>query len=277
MNKIIVPVDFSEYSEFALEMAAMLAKKYDTEILALHMLEMSDAYLTTTDQEQMAKAAFYLRLAENKFNSFLNKDFLKGVKIIPVVKHFKVFKEIAQVAADHSVDLIVMGSHGTSADSGMFAGSNAEKVVRHSEIPVLVVKSRPTSIDFKDIIYVSDFADESIESYRQARKFFRQLQSNVHLLYVNVPNNGFRNSYEIEERVSSFLDIADGNQDFMSDVNYISDYTVEKGVFNFANQIDADLISIPTHGRTGFSHVFRGSITEDIANHSVLPVLTFRI
>lgn len=277
MNKIIVPVDFSEYSEYALETAAMLAKKFDTQILALHMLEMSDAYLTTTDQEQQAKAAFYLKLAENKFNKFLDKDFLNNVDVVPIVKHFKVFKEIAQVAADHSVDLIVMGSHGTTPEEGLFAGSNTEKVVRYSEIPVLVVKAKPNSVDFKDVVFVTDFEEESIDSYKRARRFFNLLDSNVHMLYVNVPNTGFRNSYEMEEKVSNFLESADGNHDYLNDVSYISDYTVEKGVLNFSNQIDADLISIPTHGRTGFSHIFKGSITEDIANHSVLPVLTFRI
>jgi nucleotide-binding universal stress UspA family protein len=63
----------------------------------------------------------------------------------------------------------------------------------------------------------------------------------------------------------------------MSDVHYISDYTVERGVINFSNTIGADLIAIPTHGRKGLSHFFEGSIGEDIANHSALPVITFKI
>ncbi len=57
----------------------------------------------------------------------------------------------------------------------------------------------------------------------------------------------------------------------------MSDYTVEKGVLNFANKIGADLIAVATHGRTGIAHFFEGSISEDIANHAVLPVMTFKI
>ena len=71
MKKIIVPVDFSKHSEYAMEAASILAKKHGAEILALHMLEMSDALLTKADNEQNAKAIFFLKLAEQKFEDFL--------------------------------------------------------------------------------------------------------------------------------------------------------------------------------------------------------------
>ena len=89
MKKIIVPIDFSEHSEFALKTAAKLAKKNNAEIFALHMLEMSDAILTKTDALQHEKAVFFLKLAEQKFKNFLNKEFLKGIKVTPIVKQFK--------------------------------------------------------------------------------------------------------------------------------------------------------------------------------------------
>ena len=52
---------------------------------------------------------------------------------------------------------------------------------------------------------------------------------------------------------------------------------VEKGVLNYAESQAADLIGIPTHGRQGLSHFFMGSIGEDIANHSKIPVVTFKL
>ena len=68
-----------------------------------------------------------------------------------------------------------------------------------------------------------------------------------------------------------------GNLDKLSEVKYVSDYTVEKGVINYANVSGADAIAVATHGRTGFAHFLAGSISEDIANHASLPVVTFRI
>ncbi|MDX1278245.1 universal stress protein [Oceanihabitans sediminis] len=277
MKKIIVPIDFSEHSEYALETAAVFAKKYNAEILALHMLELSNAVLTSTGDSQQMETVFYLRLAKQKFKDFLDKDYLKGIKVTPIVKHFKVFSEISEVGKEHNVDLIIMGSQGTSGLKEVFIGSNTEKVVRHSEIPVLVIKHSPILTNFDHIVFACDFSEESINPYLKASKMCEGLDATMHLVYVNLPDNRFRSSTEIEKRVATFLKTADGNIDKMKNVAYVNDYTIEKGILNYANVIGADLIAVATHGRTGLAHFFEGSVSEDIANHSTLPVMTFKI
>ncbi|MEZ4802437.1 MAG: universal stress protein [Gelidibacter sp.] len=277
MKKIIVPVDFSKHSEYALEAAALLAKKNNSQILALHMLEISDSILINSDNEQHAKAVFFLKLAEQKFDAFLDKDYLKGVDVVPIVKHFKVFSEVSQVAKEHNADLIVMGSHGSSGISEIFVGSNTEKVVRYSDIPVLVIKGKPESVDFKTVVFASDFSKEAVNTYINASRMFESFDSEMHLLYVNVPGERFKSSSEMETTMTEFLQKADGNLNRMNAVHYVADTSVEKGVLNFAKKINADLIAIPTHGRTGLAHFFEGSISEDIANHSHRPVMTFKI
>ncbi|MDX1471581.1 MAG: universal stress protein [Flavobacteriaceae bacterium] len=277
MDKIIVPLDFSKHSDYALEAAAQIAKKNNAQILALHMLEISEQYFTASANDEDARMIFYLKLAEKRFKEFLDKPYLKDVEVTPMIKHHKVFKEVTEVAEDHSVDLIVMGSHGTNFDTAFFAGSNTEKVIRHAHVPVLVIKEKPNNVDFKKVVFVTDFEEESIDAYKRTRKFLKLWGSDLKLVYVNVPSYGFKNSDEMEYQASRFLRKADGNDDNLKNVHYVSDYTVEEGVFNFANKIKADLIAIPTHGRTGFAHAFRGSITEDIANHSTIPVLSLRI
>ncbi|OUR93367.1 universal stress protein UspA [Flavobacteriales bacterium 34_180_T64] len=277
MKKIIVPIDFSQHSEYAMEAAAILAKKHGSEILALHMLEMSDILLNKTDNEQHAKTVFFYKLAEQKFEEFLSKDYLDGVKVTPIVKHFKVFSEISGVAKEQGADLIVMGSHGSSGVKEIFIGSNTEKVVRNSGIPVLVLKNDPILMDFENVVFACDFSEESVRSYKNASKLFEKLNSKIHLVYVNLPSENFKSSVEMEKRVAAFLKLADGSLDKMNSVNYVSDYTIEKGILNFSNVIGADLIAVATHGRTGIAHFFEGSISENVANHSLLPVMTFKI
>ncbi|MFV0566799.1 MAG: universal stress protein [Flavobacteriaceae bacterium] len=277
MKKIIVPIDFSEYSEYALKIAAKLAKRYNSEILALHMLEMSDIMLTASEGMQYEKASFFIRLSEQKFEDFLKKDYLADVKVTPIIKHFKVFSEVNDVAKTHNADLIIMGSHGTSGFMGYFVGSNTERVVRSAEIPVLVVKNEGISINFETIVFACDFNDEAVESYKRVVKMFKDLGATVHLVYVNLPNERFKSSVEIENKVANFLLKAEGNLDYLDKVHYVSDYTVEDGVLNFSLKIGADLIAVPTHGRTGIAHFFEGSVGEDIANHATLPVITFKI
>lgn len=277
MKKIIVPIDFSEYSEFALEAAASIAKKHNSELIILHMLELSNAIISTDSNSLNEEAVFYLKLAEKKFETFLNKPYLEGLEITPIVKHFKVWSEINEVANEHQANLIVMGSHGVSGIKEAIVGSNTEKVVRHSDIPVLVIKHNPILLEFENGVFASDFSDEAITPYINARATFKKLGVKMHLVYVNSPNGSFRSSLEIDKRVSDFLKKADGDLDNLSEVNVVSDYSIEKGILNFANVKGADLIAVATHGRKGLAHFFEGSISEDIANHSTLPVMTFKI
>lgn len=276
MNKIIVPVDFSKYSEYALEAAAILAKKRDSEIVALHMLEMSEAMFLTSSEEQKSKTFYFLRLAEQKFEQFLNKDYLKGLVVTPMVKKSKVFSEVSSVAKEQGAELIVMGSQGTSGFSEIFIGSNTEKVVRHSPIPVLVIKQRPANFNFETVVFASDFAENKVDVFTQALHAIGT-DSDLNLLYVNVPGENFKSTAEMEQTVANFLMKVDGNIDRLNKVHYVSDYSIEKGIVNFANVLGADLIVMPTHGRKGFAHFFEGSITEDLANHSTLPVMTIKI
>ena len=277
MKKIIVPIDFSEYSDYALETAAILAKKNNAEILALHMLEISDAILTKNDNEMKMETVFFLKLAEKRFNEFLDKEYLNDINVTPIVKHFKVFSEVNDVAKEHDADLIVMGSHGSSGLKEFFVGSNTEKVVRHAEIPVLVTKHNPILTDFENIVFACDFSDEAVEPYLRACRMFDSLGSKMHLVYVNLPSESFKSSAEMEAKVVAFLKKANGNLDKLDSVKYVADYTVEKGILNFANVVGTDLIAVATHGRKGLAHFFEGSISEDIANHSMLPVMSFKM
>lgn len=277
MNKIIVPIDFSKHSEYALETAAILAKKNKAEIIALHMLEMAHNVLTDSDDEQQMQTVFFLKLAEKKFQEFLEREYLKGIDVTPVVKHFKVFREVNDVAEEHNADLVVMGSHGSSGLNEIFVGSNTEKVVRHSNIPVLIVKQEPVNLQFETVVFACDFSEEMIQPYLKACQFFENSSSNLKLLYVNLPGERFKSSTEMEATVANFLEKADGNLDKINNIHYISDYTVEEGVLTFTNIVGGDLIAVPTHGRKGIAHFFSGSIGEDIANHATLPVITFKI
>ncbi|MDG1728817.1 MAG: universal stress protein [Algibacter sp.] len=277
MKKIIIPIDFSEHSEYALKTAAKLAKKHKAELLVLHMLEMSDIMLSASDGLQNQKAAFFLQLAEQKFNKFLDKDYLSDVKITPLIKHFKVFSEVNNIALKQDADLIVMGSHGTNGLAEFFVGSNTERVVRNANIPVLVVKNNVSDVNFDVIAFACDFSEETIKPYLNAVKMFDNVGAKVYMVHVNLPNEKFMSSLEIEKKVVNFFAKAEGSLGKLEDVQYVSDYTVEDGILNCANKIGADLIVMPTHGRKGLAHFFEGSIGEDVANHSTLPVMTFKI
>ena len=81
MKKVIVPIDFSEHSEYALKAAALLAKRNEIEIVVLHMLNLSVVSLSESASDLQAQSIFYLKLAEKKFKKFLKKEYLKDIKL----------------------------------------------------------------------------------------------------------------------------------------------------------------------------------------------------
>lgn len=273
MKNIIVPVDFSEQSEYALKVAVSLAKKHGSEILALHMLELNQVMITSTEGFHPEQTVFLIKLAEKQFNDFLNKPYLKGVSVTPIVKHFKVFSEVNQIAEKHNADLVVMGSHGTDGLKEIFVGSNAEKVVRNSEIPVLVVKDEITDFKADRFVYASGFELESLGAFQKAKAFAEMLSAEMDLVYVNTPGDNFLSTKDAYTKIAKFLREAKIGKE----VEIYNDYSVERGVLNYSEGVSADVIGIATHGRRGLSHFFMGSIGEDVANHSKTPVVTFKI
>ncbi|QOD60383.1 universal stress protein [Polaribacter haliotis] len=277
MKKIVVPVDFSNYSENALKTAAQLAKKTNASIIALHMLDLQEINLAESPNYQQEKAVFLLKLAEKRFKEFLRKDYLEEVNVVPIIKHYKVFSEISVVAKEVNADLIIMGSHGVSGLKEFFMGSNSEKVVRYSEIPVLVIKNELYDVSFKDIVFATDFSEESIPAFKKMLKTLDLFNAKKHILYVNLPNENFKTTPEMDALAYHFLMKAEGNVDRLINVNFVCARSIEDGILNFSNAIGADLITTVTHGRKGLSHIFSGSISEDLSNHATLPIMTFKI
>ncbi|WP_298892765.1 universal stress protein [uncultured Psychroserpens sp.] len=276
MKKIILPVDFSKHSEYALETAATLAKKHNAQLIVMNMLELSESIFSESSSDKQEEMLFMLASANKTFESFLDKDYLEGIDVVPMIKRHKVFKEVDIIAKQEDADLIVMGSRGHSNHDGIFTGSNTEKVVRHSDTPVLVVKGKHTNVDFDNVVLATDFSEESIPAFKKASNLLNTLGNKITLLHINTPHNGFRSTDEIETKANEFLKKADA-KDWKDHIKYASDYSVEDGVLNHSKRTGAQLLAMTTHGKTGLSHFFGGSIAEDVVNHSMLPVITFKL
>lgn len=273
MKKIIVLTDFSNQSEQALKAAADLAKKHKVELLVVHMLELNQAIITSPDGMYIEQTVFMVKLAEKNLKEFLEKPYLKGVTVTPVIKHYKVYSELNTIAKEHDADLIVMGSNGSSGFEEMLIGSNAEKVVRNATIPVLVIKGEVTNLSLDRFVFACDFNDDNLPAFQKAKEFAELLGANMEVVFINTPNDEFMSNRDAYQKINKFLTKANSAQQ----VEIYNDYSVEQGIINYGKTILADAIAMPTHGRKGISHMFNGSIGEDVVNHSKIPVITFKI
>ncbi len=277
MKKIIVPIDFSDHSEFALRVAADIAKKQNAELVLLHMLDISDQMISITEATQRRELIFFMQLATKRFEAFVARDYLKDVQVTPIIKHHKVFEEINTVATEIHADLIVMGSRGATGIKGFFVGSNTEKVVRTSDVPVLVVKTDLKEFTPKTIVFASDFDVENLKAFQKVKKFAENFGAKIKMVYINTPNVKFKSTLEIREQMRQFLS-ASSVSNHSEDLVIYNDYTIEEGIRNAAYNLLADMIAIPTHGRKGINKILvGGSVSEDVANTLDLPVLTVKI
>ncbi|EDO26032.1 predicted protein, partial [Nematostella vectensis] len=140
MKKILVPTDFSKHAEYALKVAAQIAKKDGSEIILIHMLELpttgSDAITTS---HEIPELMLFKNAAIAKLDNMMSAPYLDGIKTSKIIQFELAFDGIMSSGKSQNADLIVMGSHGAKGFQEMFIGSNTEKVVRNSEVPVLVI------------------------------------------------------------------------------------------------------------------------------------------
>ena len=279
MKKILVPTDFSKISITALEVATEIAKKSGAEITVLHVVEEAtpSSYNITGEwqtNEDWSDKLFTLKLLE-KAKGQLEKLVLdprfSAVKVIGELRLGNAYHGMRTIITENKVDLVVMGTSGKSKLEEMIIGSNTERVVRHSKCPVLSVHKKPAKVDFKNIVYATAMHKDE-EVFTKIIKRTQQLyNSTIHLLRVNTPGD-FQRDYVVREYMEKFAK-KQGLKNYT--INIFNDITEEEGIIYFAETIDADLIAMATHGRTGFAHVMAGSIAEDVVGHAKRPVLTF--
>lgn len=278
MKKILVPTDFSEYSDYALEAAAQLARKMNAKIILFHMVGTAQSLFLEEELQKRAEASYYLELGKKKFVELLSKDYMKGIEIEEIIQNYKILSEINNVAHEKGVDLIVMGSHGVTGIKNMFVGTNTEKVVRTSDFPVLIIKKRIPDLKLETVVLACDFQPEAIKAYRKAISFFKNYNSNIYTLYVNLPNENYMSTDQMKKRAQEFLYVVDKEKPYKDyEVHFWNDFTKEDGIYTFAKAVKADLIAVLIHGKKGLIHFFSGSLGEDLANYSPLPIITFKI
>ncbi len=125
--------------------------------------------------------------------------------------------------------------------------------------------------NFKTIAFATGLQDaqgDHINIVKTIEEFF---QVKTHIVRVNTPNN-FQTD---KDSVRELKEYAEGSGIKDYEIRVYNDVTEEEGIMHFADEIDADLIVMATHGRKGLAHLIAGSIAEEVVNHSKRPVMTF--
>lgn len=274
MKKILVPIDFSKKSEYAAKMAAKIAKKSNSVVYLLHLIEVPTGVtdMGSSSSFSIPEVMLYLRKVRERILKFKKTFFNDSIEVHHSIWFQKPFEGIIKYADKIDADLILMGSKGHSEFEEILIGSNTEKVVRTSKKPVIVVKKDDKKFKLKNLVFASNFKNDNSEVFNKFLNFANEFNSKIHLLKVNTPSK-FESTHNAKEKIKTF--IKDYEMPKYS-INIYNDTSIQRGILNFSKDINADLICLSTHGRSGLSHLFSPSVTKKLSKKALKPMLTIK-
>jgi nucleotide-binding universal stress UspA family protein len=262
MNDIIlVPTDFSEICDNAINQAAENAKILKYRLCLLHVINKDTwAYLNKVNlgigaiTDKLEIKASEIR---SKYKLEVETKALEG----------SIFTTIGDVAKDINAALIYLGTHG-KVGMQKLTGSFAIKVITSSPVPVIVVQKRPPRKGFKNIVLPVTSDAGPWEKTKWAVFIARQFGATIHILQTNTSDesvveaaklmdgyfrkNKVKHTYMIPEKSSGF----------------------SGAVIDYATSLDADMIMIMTNPDASFTKFLLGTYDEEmIFNSSQIPVM----
>jgi universal stress protein A len=142
IKKVLVPIDFSDYSKNSLRYSVNFVKCFNAELILIYVVE-PVIYPPDFSMGQIAVPAVDLELdrrASEELEKLGRTEIPRDMKVKTIIKTGKPFVEIIETAAEENVDLIIIASHGHSGVEHILFGSTADKVVRKAPCPVLSLR-----------------------------------------------------------------------------------------------------------------------------------------
>jgi len=270
MKNILVPTDFSPCAQNAAKAAIQLAVRLKASIHFVHLMPVSDE-LSLPHVSQTALHNHEKGHAQNQLNLLVATASRLGLTATPLLVFDKGNERIENYIVPLAIDLIVVGSHGATGIRELVIGSNTQRLVRNSSVPVLVIKHNITdSFKTESIVFASTFSEEMIDPFNKLVEIARLLGANVHILFINFIDKLV--SQEVMDKIVQKLIRPFPDVQFTTNTAEANDE--EFGIHQFVEMIHADIVAITTHDKTGF--LIRHSVAEDLVNHENIPVLVLK-
>ncbi len=262
-DTILVPTDFSDVSDFAIDHAVEIAKIFNHRICLLHVVSKrtpgTKRHIAIQEKLQTQADAVSRRTR-------LSVSFL--------VEAGSIFTMISEVADRIAAEFIVMGIHGKKGVQHLL-GSFAYKVVCSANVPVMVVKHMHHHVGYKNIIVPIDFSRESTQKITQAILFAKYFNARVRVF-------GFLSSINKAKIIKKEALLKNVTDVFKKQrIPVTTDLLVKPGtdwegaLMRFAEETDADLIMIVAEKGSRIPEIFSSNSAESIIDKADVPVLTF--
>lgn len=271
MKNILVPTDFSACANNALDVGVGMAKTFNAQ---LHVLTKMDLPKDWDQIKSHEKVQFAEPLQQVENTSILLKhikDKHSEVDIKTSIVQGKLSNAIKQYVLEHGIDFVVMGSHGSNGKSEFFIGSNTQKIVRTIHCPILVVKDKMESLNFDKVIFASAFDERDKAAFLHFKEWIKPFLPEIHLVNIHTSSMFDPPYFLTKETMDDFKKLCNP---FTCFTHIHRNFTIERGIRSFAEEIGAQLIVVSNHYRNPFKRMVRGSTVEALVNHAGIPVLS---
>ncbi|MCH7414687.1 universal stress protein [Belliella sp. R4-6] len=273
MKRIIVPIDFSSYSENAFLSALKIAAKGNSSITCVNVISSSLNWekLSKEEKERHQDILDLEAESNDKLKAFIQDHRSPGTPIEGVVEVGTPHEIIVSLAEKQSADLIVIGAYGKGYIDGKSIGSNLQKVLRMAHCPVLAVKKVLNGNDLRKMAFASLFNEESKPAFTRMKPLVKQLRCAVHFLFVNTPEK-FMSSKESEHKMQKY---AIGQEELIIHKHVYNHLDAENGIIEFAERNNIGFIAMASNNRKSAKTYMIGA-TETVLFKSDIPVLSVK-
>ncbi len=273
-KKIVVGVDFSDCAMNALEHAVIIARKAHagiTMVWANHLDYSKEIFSVEPD---------HLRAeVQKRFEELIEKYRLQLATNTDIdfrMKKGKVYKVICNVAKEVDAFLIIIGTHGSSGFEEFWIGSNANRIVSASRLPIITIRAGVDSNkDLKTIVMPFDSTKITRQKLPITALLAKYFDAEIHVLGVYTsPQDDVR--YRIKNYVAQAEDYLKENE-IRYRIVYLDASNITDEVLDYAKKENANLISIMTEQETTTANLWLGPYAAQMVNHSPIPVLSVHI
>lgn len=278
MKTILVPVNFTELSDHAIENAIMIGKQLlESKIIMLNVIQPAHpaSFAASGDVTKMqgVTAEKYnvelmkknQELIENKAAEYKSEF----PEIYPYVRFNDKKERLNEYVDEFHVDYVVTGNHEHDSSFAEILFYNpTEKIIRKTDCPVITIKNEPNTTRIRDIAFAVDIAEEYYSGIEDVVRFAKTMNSQLHLLYIidgkKVPTDsalGKLNSLAREYNIENYT------------INTHNNADVEEGILSFAGNKNCDMIALFSEGKGKLRKMIFGSTTDKVLRESRLPIL----
>ena len=283
-EKILIPIDFSKFSKYALHCGIQLAEKCGAEVFVVHILN----FLANIEQaaKGIAPGVNWLAAVGKDLKEFVAAEAYERQRL-DVLANENVYSEILKYARHHNAELIVVGSHGRSDFVNTILGSTTQRLMRHSPIPVMVVpktRNEGMPMKFQNLLVPIDFSDISIKALRLGIQMAQSWNSILHLIHVvdlDAYSEAQKSAGRALPELPETLDVSPTINSIVEKAEYkgSSKITTVLGdpgeeILRYAGEHDIDFIVMGSHGRKGLDRILIGSTATAVAKHSPVPIIS---